>query len=122
MNSIIESYKLKTGHRMPQKVIQKIALYAVSYNENYNKLHKELLERFEIKKLIKKLDDAYFSERNILLNPKGAIELLKKCTCCKTHMTENQTMIPLLTRQNACKHPRVCTCGCAFYIKELILL
>ena len=119
MNTIEQNFASVTGHRMPEKVIQKIALFALHYNPLIEKMKQELV--------IKILDRSYFMVNLHNLESTDVvyyISILQNCTCCKTHIYEKNMPFspPKLTRQNAnselCKW---CTCPCAFYIKELIL-
>jgi len=119
MNIIKQNFASVTGHRIPEKAIQKIALFALQYNPNNEKMKQELV--------IKILDRSYFTvnlDNLDYANIEYYISILQKCKCCKTHTYEKNMPFssPVLTRQNAtseiCKY---CTCPCAFYIKELIL-
>lgn len=125
---ISDSFQTVTQHRLPETLVQKILHYALPYNMNYKNLHSEMATNAIVKETIQKLDNHYYNFTFNSLSKNSVsdyIEKLYKCRCCKNHLLDKLNPAfcqTTLVRQNAClgKPKHICTCSCAFYIKELI--
>lgn len=125
---ISDCFETVTNHRLPELLVQRILHYALPYNKHYKKLHNELENNVVARTTIEKLDNHYYNfsfsslEKDVV---DDYVNKLYKCRCCKNHLLDKLNPglgFPTLVRQNAClgKPKHICTCSCAFYIKELI--